>query len=306
MGISRQKEITAKASMDMLKIIVHLGDGVMAQQHIFKYMNGLTKRKEHQIRREIDDLEKHGILIKQKLQRLVIWTTSKYAKALVLNKCTTKTQYSGKTVQSLIRSLTYNEYILSRKTIKWEQHTADTLIQNLMSITTMFYRTREGFKFLELYLDNGIIKPNRLLDDEVDYLKNVFLKTTQKPYDETVERPPLLDKLPTLNGLQQMHFHLYRKNKIIHVKFFECENKYSGKEFMIRLEKASKYIQQIITETSEQIVFEIYARNEERKEYFEKHFEPQKKQFEQSGVFVNFDILNIDDRFFKGQRVLFA
>lgn len=306
MGISRQKEVMAKASMDMLKIMVHLGDGAMAQQHILKYMSGLTGRSEHQIRREIADLEKHGILSKQKIQRLVIWTTSKYAKALVLNKCTTKTQYSGKTVQSLIRSLTYNEYILSRKNIDWGSHTADSLIEALMSRTTMFYRTREGFKFLELYIDNKIIKPNPLLKGEIDYLKNVFLKTSQKPYDEKVERPGLLEKLPTMNGLQQMHFHLYRKNGIIHVNFFECENKYSGKEFMIRLEKASKYLQQIITETNEKIIFEIYARNEDRKEYFEKHFEPQKKQFEQSGVFVKFDILNIDDRFFSGKRVLFA
>lgn len=309
-GVSRQKKLIAEASIDILKLMVRFGEGVMAQQHIQEYMSNLTGRSFSQVRREIADLEEYDLIKKMKVQRLVFWSVSKYAKGLVLGLPARNTNYSGETKHSLIRSLTFNEFLLKYQSVGWEKHTVDSLYEAVSNKTSLFYRTREGFRVLERYQEQKIIESHPIFDQELAYLADKLAKSTKKPFQD-IERQSILKKLPTFHGLQQMNFHPYgvrRINGLRHVQvlFFEFDRNYDGREFTDRMKKVSDYLRFIIKQPGgeSRFVYRVFARNERRKEYLEKHFEPFKEQYRQNQILVQFEVLDIDERFFSGERVL--
>ena len=314
MGVIRKKEIVAMANLDILKLIYYHGDGVMAQQHMIKYMKLIFSWSEYRTKTELRELLEYGILERTQLHRLVFYRLSRFGKGIVLSKKKT-TEFSAvsKEPSLRVRSLVLNHFAFSM--FSEEKFKSDTIEEFLMKFqvkTTMFYRQKKAYLILKQYYKEGNLELAPYFGDEWRYLgdaKNAVYKIHRG--EEKAERPAIFNELVTYHGLQDMNIHsrgFVGNNGVMtgfNFLFFQLNVRMTAPEVFEKVERASLYLKLLLTVTGRdemELQFHVVCNDEDTLQRFQRYYEKHKQEL--NNVSVVFTTLDIDVIYFGGNRVL--
>lgn len=316
MGVSRKKELVAKASVDILSLMYYNGDGYMAQRHVLEYMKRVLSWSDNRIKTELKELLEYEIIERLQFHRIVFYRLSRYGKGVVLNKKRTS-EFSpvSQSMSEPIKSLILNDYGLSM--LPESEYKSENLKQFLAKVdskTTIFYRQKEAYLLLKQYVKLGAIEETPSFKAEMKYLELAQKAGySGRSAAKKLERPPIFHKQVTYHGIQQMNMHLAgtlrKDNKVVgfNFLFFQLNIKMTGAEVFEKIEKASDYLKLFLSipeQSGVWLQFRVICNNQDTAERYQKDFEKHKKKRQINEVVIKFEWLDLDEKYFSGNRAM--
>lgn len=246
-------------NVDSLRLVWELGKGVMLVKHVQEYMELITGVSKSTTYSNLKSLEKFGTIdIKKFFNNNYV-----YLKKSALEYVTGHEKGGIKSIKvtstKIKRSIFYNAYILTHYYMNDIRYIS-VLIRNINEDTTLFYRDKLGYNFLNQYRT----RESSFLNQEVSRLKDIRLSQLANLKGERFDKEIQVGFF-NINSMQARNIHILnvkqdKSNTNIEIGLFDIHDSLSSKKVAENIYETKAYLDMLFPSLMpRKLIFTIFV-----------------------------------------------
>lgn len=315
MTTTDKKQRLCKQHEKMLKIIYHLGKGIMFKKHLERYMEA---RGTHTIHTSIaiTELREAKVVEIIYIHRVAVIKLLKFAVGFIEKKHVEEVTAISVTQTKISRVAFLNEIMLRKLPRLTDEEDKDKIIDTVLNgyikNTTYFKKDKQTYKLLIQNVREGLYKEEATIH-EINLLKKSYessrarLKYREKEVAK-VERVVQFN----LNSMTSSNIYIGRifsdgNTLTQHIEILDVNSKMPVSQLVQKIEKTYDYMNQFL-KSNMKLKFNFYVASQERKSFFDDRRQKIKNALRRRQVQAEYEVinLNLEKTLFRNQKVLLS
>ncbi|WP_027415039.1 hypothetical protein [Aneurinibacillus terranovensis] len=256
----------------LLKLVFHMGKGVMYKQHILRYMSLFEGSHEIDTSKALGELKDNEILDYHSFFGAKVIKLNKYAVYFLLQKEREDVSSISLTAGKVKKSAFLNQIILQNADrLKKKSPSLQQLIPRYLNDTTYFTKDKESFVYLQRQYEQGWC--SSYAEHEIQRL--ILAKQQGHQFENTSA-----DKIQNdynLNSIQASNIYLGLKRKLktgetfLLVDVLDINGLITAKKFAEKVNLTTDHLKLLFDQDKLNFEFRLYVQSPERQEFLLKH-----------------------------------